>query len=59
MEKTTSIKDTVISTVLSFFGIDDKEADAIKGIIEQFEFEETEDRITVTCKKGITVSIEK
>lgn len=54
-----SIKDQIISSVLEYFGINEKEAEILKHTIQRFDFEETDDSITISCKKGFELKIEK
>lgn len=54
-----SIKNSIIQTVLNYFGIDDREAEIIKDLVQEFNFEETEDEITITCEKGFKLTVNK
>jgi len=53
------ITNSIIKTVLSYFGVDEKEAEIIKSIIDQFDFVENDKQITVSCKKGFKITIDK
>ena len=53
------MKELIISSVLGHFGISEKEAEILKHTIQRFDFEETNDSITISCKKGFELKIEK
>jgi hypothetical protein len=54
-----AVTNRIIEGVLSYFGVSEKEADIIKNTIELFDLEENEKEITISCKKGFTLKIDK
>lgn len=54
-----SISKSIIEKVLNYFGITEKKADSIKKVIELVDFEENDKEVTISCKKGFTITINK
>jgi len=54
-----SITDSLIKAALEYFGITSKDADVIKEVIQQIDFDKNDDEIIISLKNGVTVKIEK